>query len=104
MSSALGVTARPREPLFGMSDPMEEVVAPAAVERAMVVFEQSIILELVQARKALTEYIFAGGFGNRRAQLWATEASACRLVLRTFALTLVALQMVFLGCHRVLFR
>ena len=34
-----------------MSDPMEEVVAPAAVERAMVVFEQSIILELVQARK-----------------------------------------------------
>ena len=102
MSPALGGTARPREPLFGMSDPMEEVVAPAAVERAMVVFEQSIILELVKARKSLTEYIFelvASG-----AQLWATEASACRLVLRTFALTLVALQMVFLGCHRVLFR
>jgi hypothetical protein len=74
MSPALGGTARPREPLFGMSDPMEEVVAPAAVERAMVVCEQSIILELVQARKALTEYIFglvASGTDERSLSLLA---------------------------------
>ncbi len=44
-----------------MTDPMEEVVAPAAVERAMEVFEQvepRDHLQRVQVRKALTEHIF----------------------------------------------
>lgn len=44
-----------------MTDPMEEIVAPAAIERAMSVFEQfkdRDRCELVQARKALREYVY----------------------------------------------
>ena len=44
-----------------MTDVVEEKVAPSAVERAMEVFEQfkdRDHLELMQARKALTEHIF----------------------------------------------
>jgi hypothetical protein len=44
-----------------MTDPVEENVAPSAIERAMEVFEQFKDRdhpELVQARKALTEHIF----------------------------------------------
>jgi hypothetical protein len=44
-----------------MTDPMEEIVAPSAVERAMSVFEQfkdRDHCELIQARKALREYIY----------------------------------------------
>ena len=42
-------------------DPIEEIVAPAAIERAMSVFEQfkdRDHCELIQARKALREYVF----------------------------------------------
>jgi hypothetical protein len=44
-----------------MTDPMEEIVAPAAIERAMSVFEQfkdRDHRELIQARKALREYVY----------------------------------------------
>ena len=44
-----------------MTDPIEEIVAPAAIERAMSVFEQfkdRDHCELSQARKALREYVF----------------------------------------------
>lgn len=44
-----------------MTDQMEEIVAPAAIERAMSVFEQFKDRDhcaLIQARKALREYIY----------------------------------------------
>jgi hypothetical protein len=44
-----------------MTDPMEEIVAPSAIERAMSVFEQfkdCDHCELIQARKALREYVY----------------------------------------------
>jgi hypothetical protein len=44
-----------------MTDPIEEIVAPAAIERAMSVFEQlkdRDHCELSQARKALREHVF----------------------------------------------
>ena len=47
--------------LFVMTDPAEEIVAPAAIERALSVFEQFKERDhttLVQARKALTEHIY----------------------------------------------
>ena len=46
---------------LAMIDPMEEIVAPAAIERAMSVFEQfkgRDHRELIQARKALREYVY----------------------------------------------
>lgn len=46
---------------FAMTDPIEEFVAPAAIERAMSVFEQfkdRDHCELSQARKVLREYVF----------------------------------------------
>jgi hypothetical protein len=46
---------------LAMIDPMEEIVAPAAIERAMSVFEQfkgRDHFELIQARKALREYVY----------------------------------------------
>ena len=46
---------------LAMIDPMEEIVAPAAIERAMSVFEQfkgRDHCELIQARKALREYVY----------------------------------------------
>jgi hypothetical protein len=48
-------------PLFEMTDALEMTVAPAAVERALTIFEQfkeRDHAELVQARKAPTEHIF----------------------------------------------
>lgn len=44
-----------------MTDPIEEIVAPAAIERAMSVFEQfkdRDHCELSQARKALRDFVF----------------------------------------------
>ena len=44
-----------------MTDPIEEVVAPAAIERVMSVFEQfkdRDHCELSQARKALSDFVF----------------------------------------------
>jgi hypothetical protein len=44
-----------------MTDPMEEIIAPAAIERAMSVFEQfkdRNHCELSQARKALRDFVF----------------------------------------------
>ena len=44
-----------------MADNLETTVAPSAVERAMSIFEnfkERDHVELVQARKALTEHIF----------------------------------------------
>jgi hypothetical protein len=43
-----------------MTDPAEEIVAPAAIERAMSIFEQFKERDhcaLVQARKALREHV-----------------------------------------------
>jgi hypothetical protein len=45
-----------------MTDPIEEIVAPAAIERAMSVFEglkERDHCELSQARKALRDFVFA---------------------------------------------
>jgi hypothetical protein len=45
-----------------MTDVLETTVAPAAVERALTIFEQlkeRDHAEVVQARKALTEHVFA---------------------------------------------
>ena len=44
-----------------MTDPHEQILAPAAIERAMAVFEQfreRDHVERTQARKALSEHIF----------------------------------------------
>jgi hypothetical protein len=44
-----------------MTDPIEDILAPAVIERAMTVFESFRIrdrCEIVQARKALTPHIF----------------------------------------------
>jgi len=44
-----------------MTDPIEDVLAPTVIERAMAVFEtfrHRDRCELVQARKALTPYVF----------------------------------------------
>ncbi len=44
-----------------MTDPIEEIVAPAAIERAMSVFEQfkdRDHCEFSQARKALSDFVF----------------------------------------------
>ena len=48
-------------PALCMTDPIEEVLAPAVIERAMSVFEtfkHRNRCELVQARKALTPHVF----------------------------------------------
>jgi hypothetical protein len=44
-----------------MTDPIEEILAPAVIERAMTVFESfqdRDHCQIVQARKALTPYVF----------------------------------------------
>ena len=44
-----------------MTDPVEEIVAPAAIERAISIFEQLQERDhcaLVQARKALREHVY----------------------------------------------
>jgi hypothetical protein len=44
-----------------MTDPIEEILAPAVVERAMSVYEslrERGHCEIVQARRALTRYVF----------------------------------------------
>jgi hypothetical protein len=44
-----------------MTDPIEEILAPAVIERAMSVFEslrERNHYEIVQARKALTPHVF----------------------------------------------
>lgn len=48
-------------PYSVMTDPVEEIVAPAAIERAMSIFEQLKERDhcaLVQARKALGEHVY----------------------------------------------
>jgi hypothetical protein len=45
-----------------MTDPIEEILAPTVIERAMAVFESfrgRDHCEIVQARKALTPHVFA---------------------------------------------
>ena len=47
-----------------MGDPIEEVVAPAAIERALMVYQQLKPCDqsvLLQARKILTQNLFIGG-------------------------------------------
>ena len=47
--------------LFRMTDPIEEILAPAVIERAMSIFEslrERKHCEIVQARKALTPHVF----------------------------------------------
>jgi hypothetical protein len=44
-----------------MPDPIEQVLAPAVIERAMSIYEsfkERDHVELVQARKALTDHVF----------------------------------------------
>jgi hypothetical protein len=44
-----------------MSDPIEEVLAPSVIERAMTIFEslkERGHCEIVQARQALTDHVF----------------------------------------------
>jgi hypothetical protein len=44
-----------------MTDPIEDILAPAVIERAMAVFEsfrERRHCEIVQARKALTPHVF----------------------------------------------
>jgi hypothetical protein len=47
--------------LFHMTDPFEDILAPAVIERPITVFESFKVrshCEIVQARKALTPHIF----------------------------------------------
>ncbi|MBV9459730.1 MAG: hypothetical protein JO141_19730 [Bradyrhizobium sp.] len=63
-----------------MADVLETTVAPAAIERAMTIFEKFAErdhAELVQARKALTEHIFG--------QVAAGQADEERLVVAGLA-------------------
>lgn len=49
------------EVFFCMTDPTEEVLAPAVIERAMSIFEsfkERDHCKIVQARKALTPHVF----------------------------------------------
>jgi hypothetical protein len=44
-----------------MTDPIEEILAPAVIERAMSIFESLRVrehCEIVQARKTLTPHVF----------------------------------------------
>jgi hypothetical protein len=54
-------TKSPEKALFGMTDPIEQILAPAVIERAMTVFEsfkERDRCQIVQARKALTPHVF----------------------------------------------
>jgi hypothetical protein len=47
--------------LSDMTDPLEDILAPVVVERALSIFESfkdRQHVDLVQARKALTQYVF----------------------------------------------
>jgi hypothetical protein len=54
-------TNPPAKALFDMIDPIEDVLAPAVIERAIGIFESfrdRDRADIVQARKALTQHVF----------------------------------------------